>query len=67
MPHTTGITLRIKGAENAWVSILDTSGKLLLETSQHNNSIKISSLPNGVYLLKVSKGTNVFTQRFVKL
>jgi YD repeat-containing protein len=65
-PNPAHDQLFIQGFENAWVSILDTSGNLLLEKKHQNTFIDISNLPNGVYLLKASMGTRVLTKRFVK-
>lgn len=65
-PNPAHEQLFIKGAENARVSIFDTNGKLMIEMVHYNTPIDISNLPNGLYLLNVSAGTNVLMQRLVK-
>jgi chitodextrinase len=55
--------------ENANVKILDLQGRTLMTKLFFNNShenIDVSSLSNGVYLLKVVVGGSVMTRKFIK-
>jgi uncharacterized protein YjdB len=54
-PVEPGASLKITGAENAMVRIMDLTGKIILVTKCVNNEIKIpASLKSGVYMLLVN-------------
>lgn len=50
----------------ARVSVTDLSGKVALRPSLMNNAIDVSSLPAGMYLLKVEQAGAVHTAKFTK-
>ena len=63
--------LFISSKENirdAQLKVYDAAGKLLLENkmSGMNTSINVKNFADGIYLLEVSNGVNVYRNRFVK-
>ena len=48
------------------VIILDLTGKIVEEISGNVNSLDLSGLTNGMYLLQVDYGTSIGTTRFIK-
>jgi hypothetical protein len=58
--------LHIKGEEREYdYSIIDFTGKMILHHSTNDNSISVSTLPEGIYLLKVEHRSQVYLARFV--
>jgi hypothetical protein len=51
---------------NAPVQILDMAGRLQMETSLRNDQVDISSLPTGVYMLRVMADRGPVMRKFVK-
>lgn len=66
-PNPASTTLNVAGAESATVEIYDLLGKLLL--TQNNitatESIQISALPTGTYLVKITQDGAVKTDKLV--
>ncbi len=63
--------LFISSKENirdAQLKVYDAAGKLLLENKMNgmNTSIDVTNFADGIYLLEVSDGVNVYRNRFVK-
>jgi hypothetical protein len=51
-----------------WVKIFDISGKQMSAyLNLTSNTIDISTLPNGVYIMEYNNGTKTFSEKFVKL
>jgi hypothetical protein len=49
------------------IKIIDLSGKtMIIKTLDHEGSIDISSLNNGLYLIQIKTGEKVFTRKFIK-
>ena len=69
-PNPTSSVISIKNIENKMiigVSILDVSGKIILnQTTIENNAINIENLENGVYFLNVITEEGTSTIKFVK-
>jgi hypothetical protein len=76
MPNpTTGmvkIELSLKEKNTAAFELYDFSGRLLwrdqtrLEDTYFLEEVDLSSLPNGIYLLRANSGTNTITERIIK-
>ncbi|MDR0682139.1 MAG: T9SS type A sorting domain-containing protein [Dysgonamonadaceae bacterium] len=62
-PNPVSDYIRINGTFTK-ASLLDLNGKKLLETTQ--NSIPVSQIASGIYLLKIESGTQVTTCKIVK-
>ena len=54
-------------AGNATVMIFDVSGKMLLTEKVISKQVDISSLVNGIYLIKITDKKGVTITQFVKL
>jgi hypothetical protein len=67
-PNPASDLLYINGLNNesATVTIFDVSGKIVINQSLTNNTIDVSSLPKGIYILRVTTVESVHTSRFVK-
>ncbi len=48
------------------IKVISISGKTLLEQLSVNNSIDVSSLPQGIYFLEISTGKEISVLRFIK-
>ena len=60
---TTGFVF-VEGVEDADISIYSINGQLINGNSLiENNKINMSSLPNGVYLIKVQKEGTILTKK----
>jgi hypothetical protein len=67
-PNPTNNVLMIEGfAGNATVMIFDVSGKMLLTEKVISKQVDISSLVNGIYLIKITDKKGVTVTQFVKL
>ena len=64
-PATTQLNFNIYKNDINEVSISNLLGQVLIKT-QNQNSIDISNLTNGVYILTIIRGQNKFTQKFIK-
>jgi hypothetical protein len=65
-PMPVNDMLHIKGEEREYdYSIIDFTGKMILHHSTNDNSISVSTLPEGIYLLKVEHRSQVYLARFV--
>ena len=62
-PNPTNDNIRIFGIENQEIEIFSTDGKLILKERYEGKSIDVSSLPQGLYLIK----TNGQTLKFNKI
>ena len=68
-PNPTKDKLHINSKTEKWssVEIIDFTGKTVLFNNSFNEqTIDISGLPNGVYLLRLSTEKKMFTEKFVK-
>ncbi|NMH27482.1 T9SS type A sorting domain-containing protein [Flavobacterium silvaticum] len=66
-PNPVKDILRISGISgNIQASIFDVNGRLMLNQQINSNGIDLSSLQNGIYLVKVSDDTGTTTQKVVK-
>jgi len=71
--NAINLVLNLSEAVNAILEIYDSQGKLVANPKlgnktqgEHNLSINVSNLQNGLYLLKIVAGENSVTKRFVK-
>jgi uncharacterized protein YjdB len=65
-PVEPGASLKITGAENAMVRIMDLTGKIILVTKCVNNEIKIpASLKSGVYMLLVNSDSIIKSGKLI--
>lgn len=63
---TTGL-LHIKNEQPIdQVTVLDITGKALIDTRTQNSTLDVSQLPTGVYILKVIENGSLATARFIK-
>lgn len=65
-PTTDHINIETAGLENCNVQIINVNGSIVSNTINYNNTIDISDLSNGIYLLKVISLDNVqsYSARF---
>ena len=64
-PNPTSNIINIKGIENCNLSIFNTLGQIMLQ-AYNTKTIDVSSLPIGVYLIKISDGENSSIKKFIK-
>lgn len=67
-PATDEITIE-SFSDNATITIVDISGKIVLEQKMDDYviAISIADLNNGIYIIKIDNGERVETQKFVKV
>jgi uncharacterized protein (TIGR02145 family) len=67
-PNPANKRLFIKNTKfsNSLVSIFNLQGKLISEMHLTSNSIDISKLENGVYILRILESGNIFFAKFIK-
>ena len=65
-PTTGLLKINLPDSDLAQVKIIDTAGKVTLETAVQNNSVDVSSLKPGLYTIQIGEGDNIVTQRFIK-
>lgn len=66
-PNPSKNTLYIDGVgQNSTVSIIDTSGKTLIDKQIINNQIDISSLFNGIYIVRIVDSRGITMRKFLK-
>ena len=64
-PSSNYITIN-KAIEFNEIKIIDISGKVIKSISPVNNSIDVSDLPNGIYLIKLLGEKETLIQKFIK-
>ena len=64
-PNPTLTTLTINDNKNYDLKIFNTLGQVLLQIND-TNTIDVSSLPDGVYLINITDGIKSLTKRFIK-
>lgn len=52
--------------ENEHFRIYKINGQIVLHDCVYNNSINVSGLPNGLYLLKIQKDKTTYSEKFIK-
>jgi Secretion system C-terminal sorting domain len=66
-PVSDVLTFDIKNnLEHANISIYNTLGQMLQQSTLHNNELIVTGLPEGVYQFVLSKGTQHFRGTFIK-
>jgi chitodextrinase len=65
-PATNSIQIRFAKAENMTFKIINTIGQTVKSGKVYNNSVDVSDLETGVYLLKVNDGQKSMTTKLVK-
>ena len=66
-PNPAQNTVIVSGVENiSNVQVISLDGKVVLNEQTNNNRIDVSSVNNGMYILRVISGNQVYTTRFVK-
>jgi len=66
-PNPVQSTLYINSNyQNEAISIYDLQGKLILSNPNMNNQINVSSLPRGVYVIKINDSNNSIVNKFIK-
>ena len=66
-PNPTSSNLLISGLNDIVnTSVFDSTGRLVLETNDTNNSVNISALENGIFVLKVKTKFGIATRLFIK-
>ena len=66
-PNPAAATLFISGVSDITsLSIYDNTGRMLLQTNDSSNTINISTLENGIFVLKISTKSGVATRLFTK-
>ena len=66
-PNPTSNVLNVRNAENGTVEVFDILGKRLIEMKNIalEEQINVASLQAGTYLIKITNGANVQTEKFV--
>ena len=64
-PNPTSTSLTINGNKNYDLKIFNTLGQVLLQIND-TNTIDVSSLSNGVYLINITDSIKSITKRFTK-
>lgn len=66
-PASTSINLQTpKNLSVDRIQITDLTGKKVFDQNQSSNQINIQNFSNGLYILKVFSGSNVFQSKFIK-
>jgi hypothetical protein len=67
-PATDVITIQMNTTEASTIEIIDVTGKVVLirNNQAQRATIDINNLPNGIYLVRVSSGSNMEVQKIVK-
>jgi hypothetical protein len=68
-PNPFNYSIKIDGvSSDAVVRISDINGKLIFEIKiQNNEEIQLDWLTNGVFVMRIINGNNIFTKRIVKM
>ena len=64
-PNPTSGVININGLNKYNLKVYNNIGQILLQAN-NTNAIDVSSLPNGVYLVRVSNGVKSSTKSFIK-
>jgi CubicO group peptidase (beta-lactamase class C family) len=64
-PANTILSVDISANEILEIKIINLLGETIL-TSSHQKNIDVSGLKNGIYIIKLRLGENMYTQKFVK-
>jgi hypothetical protein len=66
-PNPVHTVLFIDGTyQNTWITIMDNNGRILMDSELHDNRIDISSLSDGVYIIRITAGGKTVIKKFVK-
>jgi hypothetical protein len=67
-PATDVITIQMSNTEASTIEIIDVTGKVVLirNNQAQRATIDINNLPNGIYLVRVSSGSNMEVQKIIK-
>lgn len=65
-PNPANSVLYLKGVENVNVTIFDISGREVLNQLNVNKQVDISTLPNGIYTVKIENGNENITRKLIK-
>lgn len=65
-PAINFITIETEKTTNGTISIYNLQGEIVFESFQNSNSIDVSKFPPGMYLLQISDGNQIFTEKFIK-
>jgi hypothetical protein len=65
-PNPASDYLHIELQHEARVTIFNTQGKLMYQTSTQENTIPVSEFPNGLYFLRVEDGNKIETHPWIK-
>ena len=68
-PNPTSDILNLKLPNNIAidkVTIIDLTGKMVVEQSQNANVVPVENLADGIYIIQVISGDNLFETKFVK-
>lgn len=65
-PSTNYLNIGIENNKIEAVEIIDVNGRQLNNHSMNQNSIDVSNLPTGIYLLRIHAEKEVYVQKFVK-
>ena len=67
-PNPVNSALNIEADKSYNIRLMDLSGRLVFQTRMtgYHQSINTSALPKGIYLIQLSNGQDVFTQKLVK-
>lgn len=65
-PNPAENVLYLSGVENANVSIFDLNGRNVLNQSNVSNQIDVSTLPKGMYSVKIESGNESITRKLIK-
>jgi hypothetical protein len=48
------------------ISVIDITGKIIMETKNNTNTIRVADLPSGVYFIKLVTDERLITKKFIK-
>ncbi|WP_103069757.1 T9SS type A sorting domain-containing protein [Aquimarina sediminis] len=65
-PTNRVLNLKVENIEITSYSVLDLSGKRILEKKYRENVIDVSDLTSGNYILKINTATKTYFKRFIK-
>ena len=65
-PTHDKLTLEIEGFTPTHLSILDITGKTVINCNENMNTIDVSGLVNGVYFLQIQTADKIISKKFIK-
>jgi hypothetical protein len=65
-PNPVNDILYFENCKDAVIYIYDTKGSLINKQYMQNNSINVSDLNKGCYIMKIIKANNIVTSKFIK-